>query len=161
MSNTASTGGRFSATAIVTTSFGAVATSLTIAAAAYNLGKSAGTDFAQAQCATASAADKAELSRTSASLSIALERIKTVEQYNSDWRKSYEASQQMVANQATQIASLETGVKRSDVCEFFKAQVRDLQYRLDNWRLSDQDRAQITASKDAVIARMDGCMKGQ
>ncbi|WP_175904169.1 hypothetical protein [Burkholderia seminalis] len=161
MSTITPTTGKFSATAIVGTGFAAIGTALTIATGAYNLGKSNGTDSAAAQCATASVADKSELSKTAASLAIATERIKVLEQNNADWKKAYADSQQTVTTQASQIATLTVGAKRADVCEFFKSQVQQLQYRLDRYTMSDQERAQITTSKDAVIAKMEGCTTAQ
>ncbi|KVQ12016.1 hypothetical protein WJ99_13810 [Burkholderia ubonensis] len=159
MSTNTPSSGKFSTTAMVTTGFAAIGTAITIATGAYNLGKSNGTDSATAQCATASVTDKSELSKVTASLAIATERIKTLEQYNADWKKAYESSQQTVTTQASQIATLTVGAKHADVCEFFKSQVQQLQYRLDRWTMSEQERAQMTASKDAVIAKMEGCAK--
>ncbi|WP_156429885.1 hypothetical protein [Burkholderia sp. FL-7-2-10-S1-D7] len=161
MSATIPTNGKFSSAAMIGTAFAAIGAAITIATGAYNLGKSNGSDSAIAQCATASVADKAELSKAAASLAIATERIKALEQNNADWKKAYADSQQTVTTQASQIATLTVGAKRADVCEFFKSQVQQLQYRLDRWTLSEQERAQITASKDAVITKMEGCTKSE
>ncbi|WP_321943020.1 hypothetical protein [Paraburkholderia tropica] len=146
--------------AIVVTAFGAIATAVTIAVSAYQAGKTNGSDAATAQCATNTVEIKSQLSKKDAALDIAQERIKALEQRYGELNNAYQNSQQTVLTQATQINTLTVGAKRGDVCEFFKSQVTDLQHRLDTWNLTDTDRAQITASKDAVIAKMGACTQG-